>query len=607
MHGGGDCEPFPKPAGRQLLGKKTWILIALVATGVASEARPADGPSQGNILQSNFDTSSPAVAPPWSMRPWLWEDDVNTSAAVWDLVDGCRDHDLPLGAIMIDSPWATRYNNFRFDEKRYPNPRGMIEALHKRDVRLVLWMTNVINTRESLSDAAGDDEDLYAIGEAKGYFVNDGATLNWWKGKGAMIDYTNPDAVAWWHRLMDRTLSLGVDGWKIDGAAEMFVLTRRHTSRGTLSLRDYVDLYYRDTLHYSQAWQSDFVTMVRSVDIANSRNDQPHAPFDAAPLTWTGDQRHSWTDKGLDEAIRSSFRALERNYPSVSSDTGGYQSASKPAKGMPRLLYLRWAQWNALTPFFLIGGHDEHRPWKFDAEFSRIFRRYMWLHQELVPFFYSQHVQASLREGKLMHLAPGQHEFLLGDALLVGVMADPEPRREITFPDGVWLDYWDNRTQYRGGQTVQVEVPENRSPIFVRLGSIIPLEVENDAVQHGSLASKGWRTLDIYPSAEPSERAIWDTRTFPPSIARDRSFVYLTPAKSGMEIRLEGGPSRDTILRILRAKAPATVEVDGKVLDQRASAADWEKERQAWWFDAADQRLWIRAAGVENTRIRISD
>ena len=251
---------------------------------------------------------------------------------------------------------------------------------------------------------------------------------------------------------MDRTLALGVDGWKMDGAAELIILHRAaNSSRGTLSLRDYLDLYYRDTLHYSRAWKSDFVTMVRSVDIANSRgNDAAHAPFDAAPLTWVGDQRHSWKDKGLDEAVRSAFRALERDYPSVSSDTGGYQTASKDqAEVMPRLLYLRWAQWNALTPFYLIGGHDEHRPWKFDSQFFQIFRRYMWLHQELVPFFYSQHVQASLREGKLMHPGPGQHEFLLGDALLVGVMSDEQPRRSITFPPGTWLDYWDNKTQHR--------------------------------------------------------------------------------------------------------------------------------------------------------------
>jgi alpha-glucosidase (family GH31 glycosyl hydrolase) len=578
-----------------------WMVILALSV-------PPVGRAQG-LMQSNVDTSSPAIAPPWSMKPWLWEDDVNTAEAVWDLVEGCRDHDLPLGAILIDSPWSTRYNNFKFDEKRYPDPQGMIDALHKRNVRLVLWMTNIINTRESLSDASGDDEDLYAVGKAKGYFVNDGLPVSWWKGKGAMIDYTNPEAVTWWHRLMDRTLSLGVDGWKIDGSAELFVLTRRQTSKGVMSWRDYVDLYYRDTLNYSRTCQADFATMVRSVDIANSRgNDAAHAPFDAAPLTWTGDQRHSWTDKGLEEAIRSGFKALERNYPSVSSDTGGYQSAPKEqAERMPRLLYARWAQWNALTPFFLIGGHDEHRPWKYDKKFYQMFRHYMWLHNELVPFFYSLHVQTSLREGKLMHLGPGKHEFLLGDALLAAVMSQPSPKREITFPAGVWLDYWDNKIEHRGGETIEFDVPEDRSPLYVRLGSIIPLDVANDAVQHGSAASKGWRTLDLYPGAEPSEAAIWDTGTFPPSTFRDRSFVYLIPAETGLEIRIEGGPARDTIFRALRSKAPATVDADGKKLVQQLSFADWEKSRSGWWYDAADRRLWIRLAAVKNAQVKISE
>lgn len=585
-----------------MFGRVVFVLVAVVVSRGVSGEDAATG-----LFQNSFDTSTPAVAPAWSMRPWMWEDDVNTTEAVWDLVDGCRDHDLPLGAILIDSPWSTRYNNFRFDEKRYPNPGRMIDDLHQRDVRLVLWMTNFINTRASLSDAPGDEEDLYSIGKAKGYFVNDGAPVKWWKGSGALIDYTNPEAVAWWHRVMDRTLSLGIDGWKMDGSAEMFMLTQRKTKRGTLTPRDYMDLYYRDTLHYGRAIRSDFVTMVRSVDIANSYNSRAHAPFDAAPLTWVGDQRHSWNNKGLDEAIRSSFQALALDYPSVSSDTGGYQSSAEQKGEMPRLLYLRWGQWNALTPFFLIGGHDEHRPWKFDAEFFQIFRRYMWLHQELVPFFYAQHVQASLREGKLMHLGPGKNEFLLGDALLVGVMSDAEPRREIVFPAGEWLDYWDNRVQHHGGETVTVEVPEERSPVFVRLGSIIPLDVTNDAVQHGSAASKGWRTIDFYPADQSSKSVLWDERQFPPSAARDRSFVSVDPVERGVGIRLEGGPVRDTIFRVWRPQVPGGVRMGEVPLKKCDSMADWEQEQLAWWYDAADQRLWVRVAGAGDVGITVEN
>lgn len=567
------------------------------------------------VTQSNFDTSSPAIAPPWSMSPWMWEDDVNTVDAVWDLVDGCRDHDLPLGTIMLDSPWATRYNSFRFDEQRYPNPKSMIDKLHQRDIRIVLWMTNIINTADSLSDASGDDEDLYTVGKQKGYFINDGATVKWWKGKGGMIDYTNRDAVAWWHRLLDRTLALGIDGWKLDGSAELFILTGRKTSRGVLSWRDYVDLYYRDTFNYSRTVKPDFATLARSVDIANSSGiDLPHAPFDAAPLTWTGDQRHTWRGKGINEAIRSGFRALEREYPSVSSDTGGYQSAPKPkdnsdqvwVDGMPRLLYLRWAQWNALTPLFLIGGHNEHRPWKFDDRFLQIFRKHMWLHQELVPFFYSLHVQANLREGKLMHIGPGQHQFLLGDSLLAAVMSSPESGRMITFPDGDWIDYWDNDAEYRGGQTIEVTVPEDHSPLYVRRGAIIPMDVVNDAVDHGSTSSKGWRTLDIYPAQQASKQMIWDTASFPPQVFRDRSTVSLMPSENGLEVSIEGGPQRDTIFRILENRSPTVVNVGGKPIDRSESMNEWEQSRQGWHYDPAGQRLWIRGEAISDVTVAIS-
>lgn len=555
------------------------------------------------VAAAGFDTSTPVITPPWSMEPWFWEDDVNTADAVWDLINGCRANNLPLGAVMIDSPWATAYNNFVFDQKRYPDARGLIAQWHKMGIRTVLWMGNTVNTKADKSDAPGDSslnsEDLYAFGKEHGYFVNNGELLKWWKGRGGMIDYTNPDAVAWWHRLMDRALSLGIDGWKVDGTAEMFVLTKRQTSRGILDYADYLDLYYRDTLHYGQRYKPDFVTMVRSVDIANSGGmDARHAPLDAAPLTWTGDQRHSWTDKGLDEALRSFSRALDLGYPVVSSDTGGYQTP-KATEKMPRTVFLRWAQWNALTPFFLNGGHDEHRPWKFDPAFLDIFRRYMWLHHELVPFYYSQSVQTSLREGKLMHPGPRADEYLLGDALLVGVMTNDQPERDIVFPDGEWLDYWDNKIAYKGGETVHVAVPETRSPIFVRAGAIIAMNVENALAGHGDASSKGWVTLDIYPRAsgdlQTTHAAVWDTAAFPPRGAVDRTDVTVESTSSSVTITLAGGAPHDTILRVWSPK-PAQVTGLGKV----------GLAQSAWRYDAADARLWIRIPKAHDRKITIT-
>ncbi len=68
---------------------------------------------------------------------------------------------------------------------------------------------------------------------------------------------------------------------------------------------------------------------------------------------------------------------------------------------------------------------------------------------------------------------------------------------------------------------------------------------------------------------------------------------------------MEGGPSRDTILRVWASKAPEAVKADGKVLDQQSNARDWERTRHGWWFDAKDQRLWIRLAGAQSIRVTL--
>lgn len=57
-------------------------------------------------------------------------------------------------------------------------------------------------------------------------------TIKWWHGRGSLVDYTNPKALDWWHQQLDKgkyenlelifinlatVLSLGIDGWKVDG------------------------------------------------------------------------------------------------------------------------------------------------------------------------------------------------------------------------------------------------------------------------------------------------------------------------------------------------------------------------------------------------------
>jgi hypothetical protein len=130
-------------------------------------------------------------------------------------------------------------------------------------------------------------------------------------------------------------------------------------------------------------------------------------------------------------------------------------------------------------------------------------------------------------------------------------------------------------------------VREDRSPLYVRLGAIVAMNVENDAAGHGDAGSKGWRTIDIYPGEEASHAAVWDTASFPPRAGVDRTDVSCEPAAGGFAIRLDGGPARDTILRI-RAARP--LQVTGL-------------PRAAWRYDARDARLWVRLPKARNARV----
>ena len=547
------------------------------------------------------DTSRQALTPQWAFEVWMWEDDVNTADAVWDLVNGCAEHGLPLRAVIIDSPWATAYNNFTWDEVRYPKPQQMIDELHARGVKVVLWMTCMINLPDQQADARGSSEDLYAIAKEKGYLANDGKPIEWWKGEGAFIDYTNLEAVQWWHGLMDRALLMGVDGWKVDGTGELFPISGGFGKGGPISIMQYVDLYYRDCYNHLVDRNPAGATMVRSCDTEETGYTGRIAPKDAAPVTWFGDQKHTWGDDGLMEAITDQFCAMKWGYSVMGTDIGGY---SRTEGGLPRNLYLRWVQWSAFLPFFLNGGHDEHRPWKYDEEFLNLYRRFAWTHQELAPYFYSQVHEVHDGRGPFMQAAPGTHQYTLGDQFLVAIMYEDQTARHVVFPEGDWIDYFDNSKVYHGPSEAEVDVPLDRYPVFIRSGSIIPLNVVNGHAGHGDKSSIGALTLDIYP--DPEREAVfplWE------EASGEKTDLRCAVKDGAIEVSLVGAAPRAYVLRVLTAERPREIRLNTPLKSAALNelpSGPWNMGAVGWRYDDADHRLWVRLRTRGKTSVHIS-
>ena len=113
------------------------------------------------------------LTPPWALECWLWEDDVSTAARVTELLEGYTKYDLPVRTILIDSPWSYRYNDFKVDEERYPEPEKFFRSLKDRGYRTVLWMTCMVDS-SSKDTRVKDSQAFYEEARTNGYLAGDG-------------------------------------------------------------------------------------------------------------------------------------------------------------------------------------------------------------------------------------------------------------------------------------------------------------------------------------------------------------------------------------------------------------------------------------------------
>ena len=558
------------------------------------------------------------LTPPWALENWVWEDDVNTGAFVRELLDGYAAHDIPVRTIMIDSPWSHRYNDFKVDEQRYPDPERFFLGLQQDGYRVVLWMTPMVNSL-SKDTLLPNDATFYEEARARGYLAG-GAPTRWWKGKGGFIDYSNPEAVKWWHGLQQQVLDWGVDGWKLDGADTLFAswlgqvpFPFKRTHSGWMSTRRYMDHYARSEYQNGLATNPEFVTVIRSKDRWWT-HPEGFAPLDAAPVTWVGDNRHTWKaeDRGIEQAITDILGSARLGYSVIGSDVAGYHGRSNPedigsttdaqlkaydasrtggdaagaefgtAAGNNEIapnIYIRWAQFSTFCGLFMNGGHGERRLWKRSRPELEIVRTFSWLHTEFVPYIYS-HVVESHRGGlPLMRpLDEGRFHYLFGGDFLVAPIHEDISTRAVHLPKGSWRYLFDDREVLDGGRVLSREFPLDEYPVFVRDGAIVPLNVTRSYTGLGDRDSAGFTTWLIYPKGR-NTFTLWHPDGHP------------TPASTRVDVDA-GAPLRIAfsgrrvphILRVFMAGKPSGVTLDGRTLE----------EDEGWTYDVSKRRLVVR-------------
>lgn len=359
----------------------------------------------------------------------------------------------------------------------------VIRRLRARGVRSVLYL----RAFTSKDDALTESLDAYEEAMTKGYVVRDasGRPVTWitpFGARGALLDFTNPETVAWWDGRVRELLDLGADGFMLDFGEQVLDRMRFHDGTPGAKMHNrYPALMHRVTREIADRWAAEHPD--REVPFFFTRAGSSGRPGAAAyeMANFAGDGTSDWhIASGLPSQTTDMLNRAVGGAWGFSTDIGGY--ADYVTTSTTSELFVRWSQWAAFTPYFRVhnsSGGGVRMPWFYGDEVYGLWRDAAALHDRAVPLI--RRLWAEAQAGgppplrPLWMAAPGdpqaageEQAWMVGDDILVAPVVTKGARtRTVYLPGGCWRLQPDGAT-YQGGRRVTVPAPLERLPWFVR-------------------------------------------------------------------------------------------------------------------------------------------
>ncbi len=557
-------------------------------------------------------TGTPRLPASWALGPWVWRDEGVDQAKVIADLEAIRDHDLAASGYWIDRPYASAVNSFDFEPSDYDDPTAMVARAHSLGFRMALWHAPYVDPKDE------DSRPYYNFAKEHGYFPPViGVTFDKW---GPLVDFTNPQAYAWWQGLLEGYRALGMEGYKLAYAEEVVL--------GAFGVRTpwlFADGSDDRTMHHRYQWWYHRVYAEMLPDDGGflltrtaTAGDQVHGP-----ILWPGDldatfwpHGHEFLKDGYPKKAVGGLPASmiyglslgPSGFPFYGADTGGYIHAPPDKE-----LFTRWFEQTALSSVMQVGNGASTVPWEtggpdgYDEEMLDWYRTYARLHLRLWPYEWTYALQIPetgrpiQRPFGLQVPDLGEHPwdlYFFGDDLLVAPVVEQNAReKDVIFPAGRWVDWWDG-TVWEGPRKATVPAPLDKLPLYLREGGLVPMLRP---------------TIDsLAPTTEPDRVDSYATtpgvlyvRVFPgaPSVFHVFDGTDVEQEREGLTLRIgfdAGTAFRDgAVFEVYDvATAPDAVMMDGVALSPAASAGGLDGADPGWWFDAE---------AVPSLRIRVPD
>jgi len=408
------------------------------------------------------------LVPRWALGNWwsrYWE---YSQSELRELITAFEKREYPLSVCVIDMDWHVIDNEYHdgwtgwsWNEELFPDPPGLAEWLHERDIRTTLN----IHPAEGVHPHETQYE---AVAKACG------------------IDPTTEEPV------------------EFDAADPTFLRAYFEEVIHPIEDRDGIDFWWIDWQQWEESPEMTGLDPLWALNHLHSldRTRDGRRPFILSRWPGVGGQRYPVGFSGDDVISWESLRfkpyltatSANVNCGWWSHDIGGHMGGTGDPAHFGEL-YTRWVQFGVLSPINRIhttkDGFIDKRPWTFPADIAGKIREALQFRHALVPYLYSmawrQHRESQPiiepmyydhPETEQAHHCPQQYRF--GTELVAAPHHRERndhtnrSRRVVWLPDGEWFDFHSGRRYESGWHVRHGDLGE--MPLYAEAGAIVPLD-----------------------------------------------------------------------------------------------------------------------------------
>jgi len=410
-------------------------------------------------------TGFPPALPAWSYGVWMSRASYYTEAEVSEVARRLRTEGYPADVLHLDVGWFEKewMCDWQFSRKNFPDPEGFLRRMAAMDFHISLWQFP--HLQPSI--------DLAPIALEKGYVGRETpASKRFWLGY--TLDFTNPEATAWYQGLLERLLRMGASAIKSDFGEDI--------DEGAEYMGMDAQLYHNlfSILYQKAVWEVTERVYGKGNTVEWARS--AWAGSQRYPVHWGGDA--AVTFDGLASTICGGLHFGLSGFAYWSHDVGGIHGIPKFMETRPPDdVYVRWTQVGVFSSHMRYHGGTPREPYEYPAV-ADIVRQWLRFRYALLPYILEQAEESRLSGLPVLRSLiidwtddPAvwsiADQYLFGSNLLVCPVLNETGMRDVYLPEGRWIDFWSGGVLEGPRHLRDVSMPLARLPLYVRYGSAI--------------------------------------------------------------------------------------------------------------------------------------